>query len=133
MFDISLMLTVLLFLHLQDEDKFKFGRTKIFFRAGQVAYMEKLRADRLSACGVMIQKNVRMFIHKNRYRTMRRAAITIQRFARGMASRRFVTTEFNMFPFNVEQVQSNIRTMSKARFYWYFMLCSFLQTCTAHA
>ncbi|KAK4298029.1 hypothetical protein Pmani_029591 [Petrolisthes manimaculis] len=75
---------------INDEDKFKFGRTKIFFRAGQVAYMEKLRADRLSACGVMIQKNVRMFIHKNRYHTKRRSAITIQRYARGMASRRRV-------------------------------------------
>ncbi|XP_045101361.1 unconventional myosin-Va-like isoform X4 [Portunus trituberculatus] len=71
-----------------DEDKFKFGRTKIFFRAGQVAYMEKLRADRLSACGIMIQKNVRMYIHRNRFRRMRNSAIVIQKYARGMASRR---------------------------------------------
>lgn len=75
----------------QDEDKFKFGRTKIFFRAGQVAYMEKLRADRLSACGVMIQKHVRMYLHRNRFRTMRKAAITIQKYARGMAARRWET------------------------------------------
>ncbi|XP_050723307.1 unconventional myosin-Va-like isoform X3 [Eriocheir sinensis] len=73
---------------INDEDKFKFGRTKIFFRAGQVAYMEKLRADRLSACGIMIQKHVRMYLHRNRFRTMRRAAITIQKYARGMAARR---------------------------------------------
>ncbi|KAG0715622.1 Unconventional myosin-Vb [Chionoecetes opilio] len=71
-----------------DEDKFKFGRTKIFFRAGQVAYMEKLRADRLSACGIMIQKHVRMYLHRNRFRTMRRGAITIQKYSRGMAARR---------------------------------------------
>ncbi|XP_063875803.1 unconventional myosin-Va-like isoform X5 [Scylla paramamosain] len=71
-----------------DEDKFKFGRTKIFFRAGQVAYMEKLRADRLSACGIMIQKHVRMYIHRNRFRTMRNSAIIIQKYARGMAARR---------------------------------------------
>nr|XP_045614507.1 unconventional myosin-Va-like isoform X4 [Procambarus clarkii] len=75
---------------ISDQDKFKFGRTKIFFRAGQVAYMEKLRADRLSACGVMIQKHVRMFIHRNRFRTMRKAAITIQRYSRGTAARRRV-------------------------------------------
>ncbi|XP_064089010.1 unconventional myosin-Va-like isoform X3 [Macrobrachium nipponense] len=75
---------------ISDEDKFKFGRTKIFFRAGQVAYMEKLRADRLCACGVMIQKNVRMFIVRKRYRTMRSAALTIQRYSRGMVARRRV-------------------------------------------
>nr|XP_053650160.1 unconventional myosin-Va-like isoform X2 [Cherax quadricarinatus] len=75
---------------INDEDKFKFGRTKIFFRAGQVAYMEKLRADRLSACGVMIQKHVRMFLHRNRFRTMKKAAITIQRYSRGTAARRRV-------------------------------------------
>ncbi|XP_042231898.1 unconventional myosin-Va-like isoform X3 [Homarus americanus] len=75
---------------INDEDKFKFGRTKIFFRAGQVAYMEKLRADRLSACGVMIQKHVRMFLHRNRFRTMRKAAVTIQRYSRGTAARRRV-------------------------------------------
>ncbi|XP_069970718.1 unconventional myosin-Va-like isoform X8 [Penaeus vannamei] len=75
---------------INDEDKFKFGRTKIFFRAGQVAYMEKLRADRLSACGVMIQKHVRMFLHRNRYRTMRKAAVTIQKYTRGLKARRHV-------------------------------------------
>ncbi|KAK7077772.1 Unconventional myosin-Va, partial [Halocaridina rubra] len=75
---------------INDEDKFKFGRTKIFFRAGQVAYMEKLRADRLCACGVMIQKNVRMFIQRKRYRTIRMATMTIQKFSRGLMARRRV-------------------------------------------
>ena len=54
--------------------------------------MEKLRADRLCACGVMIQKNVRMFIHRKRYRTMRNAAMTIQRYSRGLVARRLVIT-----------------------------------------
>ena len=27
----------------QDRDKYQFGKTKIFFRAGQVAYLEKVR------------------------------------------------------------------------------------------
>ena len=36
----------------------KVGKNKLFFRAGQVAYMEKLRSDKLKACGIMIQKNV---------------------------------------------------------------------------
>ncbi|XP_076051638.1 dilute class unconventional myosin isoform X4 [Oratosquilla oratoria] len=75
---------------ISDEDKFKFGRTKIFFRAGQVAYMEKLRADRLRACGIMIQKHVRGFLHRNRFKRMRQAALTIQRYVRGFLARRKV-------------------------------------------
>ena len=72
----------------QDEDKFKFGKTKIFFRAGQVAYMEKLRADRLRACGIMIQKHVRGFLHRNRFQTMRKAVLILQRYSRGYMARR---------------------------------------------
>lgn len=29
---------------IKDADKYQFGQTMIFFRAGQVAYLEKLRA-----------------------------------------------------------------------------------------
>lgn len=75
---------------INDEDKFKFGKSKIFFRAGQVAYMEKLRSDRLSACGVMIQKFVRGFIHRKRYARIRKAAFTIQCYTRGFMARRRV-------------------------------------------
>ena len=42
-----------------DEDKYQFGKTKLFFRAGQVAYMEKLRSEKLRDCGIMIQKHVK--------------------------------------------------------------------------
>ncbi|CAL4082348.1 unnamed protein product, partial [Meganyctiphanes norvegica] len=75
---------------INDEDKFKFGKSKIFFRAGQVAYMEKLRSDRLSACGVMIQKFVRGFIHRKRYARILNATRTIQCFTRGFMARRKV-------------------------------------------
>ncbi|XP_068207723.1 unconventional myosin-Va [Palaemon carinicauda] len=44
----------------------------------------------LTDSGVMIQKNVRMFIHRKRYRTVRNAAMTIQRYTRGLVSRRRV-------------------------------------------
>ena len=38
-----------------DPDKYAFGKTKIFFRAGQVAMMEKWRIDRLNASASIIQ------------------------------------------------------------------------------
>lgn len=75
---------------IKDEDKYKFGRTKLFFRAGQVAYMEKLRAERLRLCCIKMQAQVRGFIARKRYLRKRNAASTIQRWVRGFIARRRV-------------------------------------------
>ena len=40
-------------------DKYQLGLTKIFFRAGMLAFLENLRTTRLNECAVMIQKNLR--------------------------------------------------------------------------
>ncbi|ETE56030.1 hypothetical protein L345_18260, partial [Ophiophagus hannah] len=71
-----------------DPDQFQFGRTKIFFRAGQVAYLEKLRADKFRAATIMIQKTVRGWMQRRKYRKTREAALIIQRFTRGYLARR---------------------------------------------
>ncbi|KAL8204286.1 UNVERIFIED_CONTAM: Unconventional myosin-Vb [Gekko kuhli] len=73
---------------IKDPDKFQFGRTKIFFRAGQVAYLEKLRADKFRSATIMIQKTVRGWLQRLKYRRMREAAIRIQRHTRGHLARR---------------------------------------------
>uniref|UniRef100_A0A672UDJ2 Unconventional myosin-Vb n=1 Tax=Strigops habroptila TaxID=2489341 RepID=A0A672UDJ2_STRHB len=73
---------------IKDPDKFQFGRTKIFFRAGQVAYLEKLRADKFRAATIMIQKTVRGWLQRVRYQRLRQAAVIIQRYARGHLARR---------------------------------------------
>uniref|UniRef100_A0A8B9VR94 Myosin VB n=1 Tax=Anas zonorhyncha TaxID=75864 RepID=A0A8B9VR94_9AVES len=75
---------------IKDPDKFQFGRTKIFFRAGQVAYLEKLRADKFRAATIMIQKTVRGWLQRIKYQRLRRAAIVIQRYARGHLARRML-------------------------------------------
>ncbi|XP_029109170.1 unconventional myosin-Va-like isoform X1 [Scleropages formosus] len=72
---------------LQDEDKYQFGKTKIFFRAGQVAYLEKLRADKLRAACIRIQKTIRCWLARKKYLRMRAAAINIQRHVRGYQAR----------------------------------------------
>ncbi|KAL2296393.1 hypothetical protein Nmel_015709, partial [Mimus melanotis] len=72
----------------KDPDKFQFGRTKIFFRAGQVAYLEKLRADKFRAATIMIQKTVRGWLQRVKYQRLRRATLTLQRYARGHLARR---------------------------------------------
>lgn len=73
----------------QDPDKFQFGKTKIFFRAGQVAYLEKLRADKFRSACIKIQKTVRRWLQMVRYKKICKSAITLQRFGRGYMARRW--------------------------------------------
>ncbi|XP_029403118.1 unconventional myosin-Vb isoform X3 [Mus pahari] len=73
---------------IKDPDKFQFGRTKIFFRAGQVAYLEKLRADKFREATIMIQKTVRGWLQRVKYRRLRAATLSLQRFCRGYLARR---------------------------------------------
>ncbi|KAM7414757.1 hypothetical protein PAMA_019527 [Pampus argenteus] len=68
---------------IQDSNQYKFGRTKIFFRAGQVAYLEKLRLDRLRGACITIQKHVRGWSQRRKYMRIRQAAIIIQQYIRG--------------------------------------------------
>uniref|UniRef100_A0AAQ5YCS6 Myosin VC n=1 Tax=Amphiprion ocellaris TaxID=80972 RepID=A0AAQ5YCS6_AMPOC len=71
--------------------QYKFGRTKIFFRAGQVAYLEKLRLDRLRGACVTIQKHVRGWSQRRRYLAVRQAAIILQQYIRGKRTIRATT------------------------------------------
>ncbi|XP_012931424.1 unconventional myosin-Vb isoform X1 [Heterocephalus glaber] len=73
---------------IKDPDKFQFGRTKIFFRAGQVAYLEKLRADKFRAATIMIQKTVRGWLQRVKYQRLKKATMTLQRYCRGYLARR---------------------------------------------
>ncbi|XP_072528418.1 unconventional myosin-Va isoform X2 [Salminus brasiliensis] len=77
---------------IQDPDKYKFGKTKIFFRAGQVAYLEKLRADKLRAACIQIQKTIRCWVARKKYLRLRRSTITIQRYVRGQQARALCKT-----------------------------------------
>ncbi|KAM3925895.1 unconventional myosin-Va isoform 7-T7 [Leptodactylus fuscus] len=70
-----------------DQDKYQFGKTKIFFRAGQVAYLEKIRADKLRMACIRIQKTIRGWLLRKKYLRMKKAAICIQRYVRGHQAR----------------------------------------------
>ncbi|XP_072554810.1 unconventional myosin-Va-like [Paramormyrops kingsleyae] len=72
---------------IKDEDKYQFGKNKIFFRAGQVAYLEKLRADKLRAACIRIQKTIRCWLQRKKYLRMKNSAVTIQRHVRGYQAR----------------------------------------------
>ncbi len=74
----------------KDQDKYQFGKNKIFFRAGQVAYLEKLRSDKLRMACVRIQKTIRCWLARKTYLRMRESAVTIQRHVRGHQARWWV-------------------------------------------
>jgi myosin-5 len=86
-------LTVLFFFF-QKEDQYQFGKTKVFFRAGQVAYFEKRRSERMRHCCVLIQKVVRGYFARRRYVEMRRAVLGLQRYGRSYLARKYVSTTF---------------------------------------
>ncbi len=60
----------------------------MFFRAGQVAYLERLRSNKLHRSGVLIQKHIRGWLQRNRYTRFRTATILMQARARGLLARR---------------------------------------------
>ena len=64
-------------------DKYQLGSTKIFFRAGMLAYLENLRSSRLNKAAVMIQKNLRCRYYRQRYYQTRLSILNFQCLARG--------------------------------------------------
>ncbi|KAK9768222.1 Myosin type-2 heavy chain 1 [Basidiobolus ranarum] len=61
-----------------DSDAYQIGKTKVFFRAGQLAYLEKLRSERLYHLTVLIQKNLRRFLARKRYLRFRFQIVVVQ-------------------------------------------------------
>uniref|UniRef100_H3D867 Myosin VAb n=1 Tax=Tetraodon nigroviridis TaxID=99883 RepID=H3D867_TETNG len=100
---------------IKDQDKFQFGKTKIFFRAGQVAYLEKLRSDQLRSACVSIQKNVRGWLALTKYQRMRRSALTVQRWLRGHRARCYVA--FLKRSRAAVVIQKNVRMWAAKRSY----------------
>ncbi|XP_040896238.1 unconventional myosin-Vb [Toxotes jaculatrix] len=77
---------------ISDPDQYCFGKTKVFFRAGQVALLERLRAERLRVAAVIIQSRSRGWLSRIRYTRILWATVTIQRYCRGALARRLALT-----------------------------------------
>lgn len=73
----------------QRQDKYQLGLTKIFFRAGMLAFLESLRTSRLNECAVMIQKNLRCKFYRRRYLDAHVSIRTVQSLIRGFLTRRY--------------------------------------------
>ena len=72
---------------IKGENKYEIGLTKIFFRAGQLAYLEKVRSEKFTAIVVLLQKNAIRYYHQKRFQKMKKSAVKIQAIWRGHAAR----------------------------------------------
>jgi myosin-5 len=68
-------------------DKYQLGLTKIFFRAGMLAFLEDKRTARLNEAAIMIQKNLRAKYYRRKYLEARQAIIDVQSLARAHFAR----------------------------------------------
>ncbi|KAF2490309.1 myosin-2 [Lophium mytilinum] len=68
-------------------DKYQMGLTKIFFRAGMLAFLENLRTARLNGAAIMIQKNLRCKYYRRKYLEARSGIIAFQSLVRGHLAR----------------------------------------------
>jgi len=69
---------------------YQFGKSKIFFRSGQVALLERIRTQRLRECAILIQKTVKGFIYRRRFLKIRETVLKIQTYGRGLLARRLL-------------------------------------------
>lgn len=71
---------------------YQFGKSKIFFRAGQVALLERIRTARLRECAALLQKTVRGWLCRRRYLKIQKSVLLIQKYGRGFLARRLADT-----------------------------------------
>ncbi|KAI8866136.1 hypothetical protein GQ42DRAFT_151142 [Ramicandelaber brevisporus] len=67
---------------INDPSKYQLGLTKVFFRAGMLAHLERVRSETLNRHVVNIQKHVRGHIAKIRYAKLKVAALLAQKLWR---------------------------------------------------
>ncbi|RWS27899.1 unconventional myosin-Va-like protein [Leptotrombidium deliense] len=76
----------------QKEEKLKqiyqLGKTKLFFRSGQVALLERIRAQKLRDCAVLLQRMVRGWLQRRRYTKIKATILRLQSYSRGFLARK---------------------------------------------
>lgn len=71
----------------EDKQKYQLGNTKIFFKAGMLAYLEKLRGDKMHNASVLIQKNIKGIYYRRQYLTITSAIKRLQAVCKGKVCR----------------------------------------------
>lgn len=77
-----------------DKVKYQLGNTKIFFKAGMLAYLEKLRGDKLYSSSVMIQKKIKAIYYRRQYLMIMRSINKFHSLSKGYVIREIIDHEF---------------------------------------
>lgn len=77
----------------KDSTKYQLGNTKIFFKAGMLAYLEKLRGTKMHNACVMIQKKIKGVYYRNKYLAIQSAIHKSQAAVAGALCRQRVDYE----------------------------------------
>ncbi|KAI9881367.1 MAG: Myosin type-2 heavy chain 1 [Pleopsidium flavum] len=86
-------------------DKYQLGLTKIFFRAGMLAFLENLRTSKLNECAIMIQKNLRCKYYRRKYLEARESITMFQALTRAyIARQRAQETRHNKAATTIQRV-----------------------------
>lgn len=76
-----------------DKQMYQIGNTKIFFKAGLLAYFEKLRSEKIHQSSVLIQKKIRAKYYRKKYLSIVRAITLAQSHARAYVTRQRIQRE----------------------------------------
>ena len=66
-----------------DKNKYQIGKTKIFFKAGMLAFLENLRSGKMNRSIVLIQKHIRMHHYRRQYVATMQSIGALQRLIKG--------------------------------------------------
>lgn len=93
---------------ISNPDKYQFGITKVFFRTGMLAYLEKIRSDRLNRAIIMVQKNIKCYIYKKAYSRIREASLIVQNAIRQKLAQELLKSKREAYA--TITIQKNIRS-----------------------
>lgn len=113
--DILELVKNILEITIEDKDKYQIGKTKIFFRAGMLAYLENLRSAELARIVIKIQKKIRGRYYRQQYLATLESIKCTQRYIKGELIRKRVEHELQERA--AVMIQSIIRTKTAQR-YW---------------
>lgn len=94
--DIISVVKMILDATVKDKTKYQIGNTKIFFKAGMLAYLEKLRSNKMHNSIVTIQKKIRAKYYRNQYLKISQAIKIWQSNTRGFIIRHRVYHEMKV-------------------------------------
>ncbi|CEP64005.1 myosin family protein LALA0_S09e07470g [Lachancea lanzarotensis] len=97
-----------------EKEKYQLGNTKIFFKAGMLAYLEKLRSTKMHNACVLIQKKIKALYYRRRYLEITSALHKLQAYSSGHACR--LSVDFQLKSNAACYLQAFFRGRAQRRF-----------------